>query len=54
MSAELISMKEWEQAKIIDWSVRYCLPLLMQFTEAEQKRILERLEREFAASGLKR
>lgn len=49
MSAEVISMDEWQKAQIVDWAVRFGSRLLAQLPQRDQERMLKRLERDTTA-----
>lgn len=48
MSAELISMEEWQKAKFLDWSGRYIDALLSRMTLRERTRLVRNIERTLA------
>lgn len=44
MSAELISIEEWQKAKFLDWSDRYIAAMLSQMTPRQQRRLIQMLK----------
>lgn len=45
MSAEVISMEEWQKAVLVDWAGRFAARLLLQLPAKDRQFVLQRLER---------
>ena len=48
MSAELISMEEWQKAKFVDWANRFAVAMILQLSERDRKRVLKIMQRELS------
>lgn len=50
MSGEVISMKDWETAKFVDWATTFLVPIVMEMNKADQEYVLKRLGHGFLDS----